>query len=93
MALVISIYDVRKIYAWADSSPMKMVSEIDLDQEKTCLPPMHTGQPVFRLIEQRQGKILGQIANIKLSLCSPIGVFATCCRLSLLIENEKILMT
>ena len=62
-------------------------------KEKTCLPPMHTGQPVFRLIEQRKGKILGQIANIKISQCSPIGVFAARCRLSLLIDNEKILLT
>ena len=62
-------------------------------KEKTCLLPMHTGQPVLRLTEQRQGKILGQIANIKINLCSPIVVFAICCRLSLLIENEKILLT
>ena len=47
---------------------------------------------MFRLTEQRQGKILGQIATIKISLCSPVGVFATCCSLSLLIENEKILL-
>ena len=32
MALVISIHDVRKIHAWADSSPMKVMSEIDLGQ-------------------------------------------------------------
>ena len=32
MALVISIHDVRKIHAWADSSPMKVMSGIDLGQ-------------------------------------------------------------
>ena len=47
---------------------------------------------MFRLTERRQGKIHEQIAKIKISLCSPIGVFAICCRLSLLIENEKILL-
>ena len=31
---------------------------------------------MFRLIGQRQGTIHGQIANIKISLCGPIGVFA-----------------
>ena len=29
-------------------------------KEKTCLPSMHTGQPVFRLTEQRQRKYLGK---------------------------------
>ena len=34
---------------------------------------------MFRLIEQRQGKIHRPIANIKISLRSPIGVFVICC--------------
>ena len=64
-------------------------------KEQTCLLPMHTGQPVLRLTEQRQEKVhvLGQIANIKINLCFYIVVFAICCRLSLLIQNEKILLT
>ena len=37
MALVISIHDVRKIHAWADSSPMKIMSEIDLGQVQLSL--------------------------------------------------------
>ena len=37
MAVVISIHDVRKIHAWADSSPMKLVSEIDLGQVQFSL--------------------------------------------------------
>ena len=37
MALVISIHDVRKIHAWADSSPMKVMSEIDLGQVQLSL--------------------------------------------------------
>ena len=52
---------------------------------------MYTVQTVFLLIEQRQGKIHEQIVKTRISLCSPLEVFAIRCRLSLLIENEKIL--